>query len=610
MTIPLKHLRIVPVALMLLFAPSAFAKEYCVAPATGCADGTFPAPQQALDAAQANAGADQVRLGEASYTTATAFTYDSGSGPTNTLALVGAGRGLTTLTRSSAGIVLYAKGEARDTFTDFRVHIVAGPNSVGIYGLGDSLRVDVDADPSVANSEGVQLIPGSVRDTRITMATSGGTLGFVGGAAATAATDGVFDSTVTADRAVTLYGGSIRNSHVTGNQRALDIGSGTVDDVVARTTGSGPVHWGLYANFGYGGTWSVKARHLTLLGGDLPGSIGIGVYGPTSAGMDGTQSVDVRSSIVRGFERSFDRVGHSSSPVGTANLAFRYSDYTPGTGTQSGPGAGPDPQDSTNVDLDPLFVDAPGGDLRLRATSPLVDAGDPAAPAVGEPAVDLDGATRTVDGNGDGSAISDMGAFEYQRRAPVITAATATPTTALTGGAIAFTAQATDPDGEDTTLAWKFDDGTAAPGASVQHAFAQPGNHLATVTATDPAGVATSTQVSVSISAPVVVVPPGVKLSALTLSPRKFRAARGTRVGFKLDAPATVEFTVTRCKAHRCTGKVTGTIKRTGKAGVNSFRFRGRLAGKTLRAGSYRLTASSGTSTRHAGFAVRRPARR
>jgi hypothetical protein len=132
MTTSLKHLRIVPFVAMLLFAPSALAKEYCVAPATGCADGSYQTPQQALDAAQANAGADQVRLGGATYTTAAGFTYDSGSGPTNTLALVGAGRALTTLTRSTAGIVLYVKGGARDTFTDLRVHIVATPNSTGI----------------------------------------------------------------------------------------------------------------------------------------------------------------------------------------------------------------------------------------------------------------------------------------------------------------------------------------------------------------------------------------------------------------------------------------------------------------------------------------------
>src|SRR3954468_7560422 len=164
MTTSLKHLRILPFVAMLLFAPSALAKEYCVAPATGCADGSYATPQQALDAAQANAGADQVRLGEATYTTSAGLTYDSGSGPTNTLALVGAGRTLTTLTRSTAGIVLWAQGGARDPFTDLRVHIAASSNSIGLYGPVDALRVDVDTDPGVVNSEGVQLVPGSVRD--------------------------------------------------------------------------------------------------------------------------------------------------------------------------------------------------------------------------------------------------------------------------------------------------------------------------------------------------------------------------------------------------------------------------------------------------------------
>lgn len=70
-----------------------------------------------------------------------------------------------------------------------------------------------------------------------------------------------------------------------------------------------------------------------------------------------------------------------------------------------------------NLGVDPMFADAPGGDYRAGAGSPIVDAGDNAfdPDAMG---VDLDGAPRFVDavlvadtGAGSG-AIIDMGAYE------------------------------------------------------------------------------------------------------------------------------------------------------------------------------------------------------
>ena len=72
-----------------------------------------------------------------------------------------------------------------------------------------------------------------------------------------------------------------------------------------------------------------------------------------------------------------------------------------------------------NLNADPLFV-APAhaslaptsaGDYHLRYASPAIDAGDDSAVTQ---AVDLDGNPRQVDGSGDGNAVVDPGAYEYQ----------------------------------------------------------------------------------------------------------------------------------------------------------------------------------------------------
>ena len=61
-----------------------------------------------------------------------------------------------------------------------------------------------------------------------------------------------------------------------------------------------------------------------------------------------------------------------------------------------------------NISADPQFV-APT-DRRLQPGSPAIDAGDPAVSS--PPATDLAGAPRVTDGNGDGLAVVDMGAYE------------------------------------------------------------------------------------------------------------------------------------------------------------------------------------------------------
>jgi hypothetical protein len=348
------------------------------------------------------------------------------------------------------------------------------------------------------------------------------------------------------------------------------------------------------------GTNIIDALQTTIHGSGGVGSIGaVEIPDPGQAAL-----VDLTDTVLANYQTAAQVA--AGATLNTIWSAYKFGDV-------GGAGAHNHANDLDLTGLDPKFKNGYAGQFALRSDSPLVDAGDPNASTSGE--FDRDDLARTRDGDGSGGARVDIGALEYQHAAPEVLAH-ATPDVVDPGQLVTVIAAAKDADKADgLMLSWSFDDKTVTSGASVQHAFATPGPHTATVTATDSSGLTTSVTVPVTVTgaadpaAPVAPAdpiadtpqtpsPPAAAaplLQSLRLSPATRRAKARSRLSFKLTQPAAVSVVIQRRKGRRWV--TTARMKANRAAGAGSLVITGRVHGHLPAAGRYRLRVAARTAS-------------
>jgi hypothetical protein len=641
-------LALIVVFLAALAAEPASGDTLCVTP-RHCAQ-PFDGLRAALDEAAARQGEDTIELGERQYSDGP-FCYTA----TDPLHIVGEGASKTVLTMATpaapcalppdldpisqaAVITLTNEGlppdapEARITISDVGVDI---PASDGVTGMlleaVAAHRVEITAGSNATQSTGAVMVwDSNFVDGTVELPTSSLSNGFV-----TYGPSFIQARSIKAAIGVDAGGfpTNVARSRITAITGVWSRGLTGVDSTLVTIADDQPgVQTPAIGLIQLGGTGEpfpnfLLARNVTIYGRGGT-TVGAGAF----AEMGTSALVNVFDSILANVGHSVRRIAEDGA---VANVNTSFSNYSPAP-TPGGGGIGGISEFNFQPG-EPKFLDPDAGKFQLDSDSPLIDVGSPGPVFTDQSPLDLERNPRVLDGRmapGEEpcAARRDLGAFEYVPKEVLVRATVVSD--AVAGRPVEFDASAScDPDpGASLAYRWSFDDGGSAGGARVLHTFTTPGQHEVRVDVTSSAGRPGSAMVNVLVgpaqtaglggpdtgAKPQGVLNKRPRARRLDIRPFSFLAAgagasiarsTGASVRYQLSEPAKVRFTVQRLVRRRNGRtrfvKVRGSFTHQGRKDSNKFRFTGRLAGRKLRPGRYRLVGVPTDATGNRGKPAR-----
>jgi PKD domain len=540
------------------------AATFCVGPASCAGISKGDNLQSALSAAQTNPGADDVLVSDRGSPYVGPFSYN-GALNSNEVSIRGNGPGRPVITAGIGATVLTVKAAS---LVGVDVRSESSASGTGVASTDASLRdVTVSANGTAPGGLGILAGPGT--QLEVTRIVNHGVRNLlVGSGGGVVARDVRLENALMGVAVVPTASLELTQARVTSHGTGAFIqGTAGIDSSVITTTG--PAGIGVAQD---GGLLGLDHVTVARSGAGNGSDSALSLLATAANGSARLQAV-----ALAGYSHGITRTltGHTLDIFATDSV------WDPSGDSLGGAAAGGFAE-LGNAHVAPPLVDLARGDFRPRGGSVLIDR-DIHVERIAGLFADIDG-HPAVDGDGNGSEIGDVGAFEYRRRAPQLDGLEA-PTSGATGALLSFAGAASDPDGDPVQLKWEFGDGTIADGSQATHAYATPGAYQLKVTATDSVGLSASRQITITVGdtpssgtstggtagtasdsvAPV--------LSSVRLSTKSVRLtrARGLRLRFKVSEGATLRIVPTRLVGSRSVA-VRGAIIRQVKPGPGSMK--------------------------------------